>query len=334
MSEEIRNGEVSKSAEHHHSSSSHHHTSSSHHHHGSGSSHKHSSKKKRSHSSSETKGEKVGRNILAFALFLTISLLSLTVCVRIAFVNPNSVVRIFVNEEYVSALRDDILAFSSDRCMSCNLPADTVEKAISYEDIYALENAYITGALGASKDYTKTTYEDNADEIRKNVKTVIDEKIKSEGLRVDKKQKNGSKKLTDEIYNYILERLEISNIDKLEAVVNVGKIVSLVGIIVFSVFAVIFALIVVSIGTKRYRALRFIVHSVNAAALLNLVLVLGVQLVKVFKDLVLYPTYLADAFMRYINRCELSVCASSVILFTIALVLTTFVWKLNRDSNE
>lgn len=341
MSEEIKKTEGSGKSPHH--SSSHHHGSSHHHsssgHHSSSHSHhssSHSSKKsKSSHSSSsDTRSEKLGRNILAFALFLTVSLLSLSVCVRVAFVSPQSIVKIFVNEEYVTALHDDIINYSHAKCLSCMLPEDTLDDAITYRDIYSLENAYISGAMGASKDYTKTTYEDNAEDIKTKVKDAVNARIKADGLTVDKKQKNGADGLTESISEYILKRLEIAHIDKLEAAVNIGKIVSLIGIIASAVFAVIFALIVVSIGSKRYRAMRWIVHSINAAALLNLILVFGIEIVKKVKSLVFYPAYLADAFLRYVGRCEMAVSVSSAVLFLIALVLTCIVWRMNRNSKE
>ncbi len=286
------------------------------------------------HHHSESGGEHYGRSFLAFVLFLTISLLSLLCCVRFSFITPRSMVNIFVNEEYVTALRNDVLEYSHDLCRDCMLPEDALDSTVTYETVYGIENAYISGALGASREFTKTTYEDNVAELKKNIETAVNAAVKDNNISVDKNQKNGAAQVSEFVSTYLIKRIQIAHLDMLETVINIGKLASTIGIVVLAVLAVILVLIIISIGNKRYRALRSVIHSVNAAAILNLILILGVQIVKHFKTLVLYPTYVADAFMRYVNRCEGVVGFSSLVLFTVAFMLMIVVWKLNRETKK
>ncbi len=286
------------------------------------------------HHRSESGGEHYGRSFLAFVLFLVISLLSLTLCVRFYFIAPRSMVNIFVNEEYVNTLREDVCEYSHDLCSACMLPEDALDTAITYESLYNIENAYISGALGASREFTKTTYEDNVAELGKNIENAVNTVIKEKNISVDEKQKNGAAEVSGLVSNYLLKRIEIAHIDMLETVINVGKLATTIGIAALTVLAVILVLIIISIGSKRYRALRSVIHSVNAAAILNLLLIGGVEIVKQFKSLVLYPTYVADTFMRYVSRCEGVVAISSLGLFTLAFMLMVVVWKLNRETKK
>ena len=282
----------------------------------------------------ESKGVIFARNFLAFALAMSLSLFSLFCCVRFAFVTPNSIVKIFANEQYVTALRNDVTDYAHDICRGSMLPEDTLDETISCEMLYDIVEAYISGAVSASQEFTKTTYEDTASELKKNMQTAIETVIKEQNLTVDSKQKNGAAELSGYVNDYILERIQIAHIDMLETVVNVGSIVSVIGMIVSVIISIVLILIIISVGEKRYRSVRYIVHSLNAAALINLSLILGVQIVKHFKSLVLYPTYVADAFLAYVDRCENAVGVSVIALFFAAFILTGIVWKLSRDSKK
>lgn len=293
------------------------------------------SSKKHHHShKSESKSEHIGRSFLAFALSLTLSLLTLSCCVKFVFITPQSIVNIFADEQYVDELRNDVLEYSHDVCRGSMLPENALDETISYEKLYDIVEAYVSGALGASQEYTKTTYEDISHELKTEIVSRINTVVKENGLTPDSKQKKGAEKLGEYMETYILERIEVAHIDMLETVVNVGSIASIIGIVVSALFSLILILIIISIGEKRYRSLRSVVHAVNAAGLINLSLIAGVQTVKHFKSLVLYPTYIADAFMRYVNRCENTVGISSLALFFVALILMTVVWKLSRDSKK
>ncbi len=286
------------------------------------------------HSSAESKGIRFGRSFLAFALSLTVSLLSLFCCIRFYFVTPQSLVNIFANEQYVTALRNDVVDYAHDVCRGSMLPEDTLDETVSYSALYDIVEAYFAGSLGASQEFTKSTYEDLAKELKGNMADAINARIEKEGLKTDSKQKKGAQKLSEYVRTYILERIEVAHIDMLETVVNIGKIAGLVGIIVSALLSVVLVLIIISIGEKRYRSLRYIVYSMFAGAMINLTLIGGVEIVKTVKSLVLYPAYIADAFMSYVGRCEAVVLIAAISMFFAGFILTAAVWKMSRDSKK
>ena len=292
------------------------------------------SSKKHHHSSAETKGERVARSFLAFALALAVALLSLFCCIKFSFTSPKAVSGIFVNDKYVNALRADVTDFSHDICKASMLPEDVLDSEISYDAVYGIVNSYIKGSLGTSQEFTKTTYEDNLESLEAALTKKLNDEIDKNSLEVDKKQKNGAKEISSFIGDYLLERLQITHVSALETVINIGNIAGIIGMAVLAVIALVLTLLIISIGPKRYRAIRSVIHAVNAAALIDLSLIAGVQIVKHFKSLVLYPQYVADAFLTYVNRCEDAVGISSLVLFSISLILMAVVWKLNRDSKK
>ena len=286
------------------------------------------------HHTSDTKAQKFARGFLAFALALSVSLLSLFCCIKFNFAAPKTIAGIFTDEEYVASFRDDVLEYSHDLCRANMLPEDTLDSAVSYKKVHSIINAYISGALGTSEEFTKTTYEDNVESLKKDITKQINSTVQAKSLTVDKKQKKGAEKLSDLVCDYLLEKLEIAHLDALETVINIGSIGGTVGITATAVVSLVLVLIIISIGERRYRALRSVIHGVNAAGLINLALIIGLEIVKHTKTLVLYPAYVASAFMNYVNRCEAVVGVSAAVLFATALVLMATVWKLNRDSKK
>ena len=157
--------------------------------------------------------------------------------------------------------------------------------------------------------------------------------MEKQAIVADESVSDGADQFAARITDYVTERVEFPLMDELQAAMNVGKIGATVGAIVFAVISALMALIILTFKTKIYRSMREIVYAFLAASLLDLSLVGGVALVGCFKDLVLYPIYLADAVMVYIGSCMLAVGLTALILFVIALILMTVIWKIKRDNN-
>ncbi len=284
-------------------------------------------------SSHETKSQKFARSFLAFALFLAIAALSLTVCIRVYFINPDNVVKVFSNEKYVSSLREDILNYTHETLKSNMLPEDCLDEVITYKEVHDISYAYAAGTTEAYEEYTSTSYQDYINNLGDNIKSTIKGVISDGKLEVDENQKaDGAATFTEKVKDHIAVTVEKPYMDRLANILKIGKTATLVAIILFALVALLLGLIVVSIG-KRYRALRYIVHSVNAAALLDLVLVTGVAVVERAKTLYIFPTYFRASVMSYVNGCTASVAVSAVVLLLISLALTVFIWKMKKDSN-
>ena len=286
------------------------------------------------HSSAESKSQKFWRSFLAFMLFLSVSALSLTLCVRMYFINDSTVADIFCNRQYVQAVQNDVLDFAEDLSDLALLPTDGVDEVITYDTIYEIENAYAHGVLGNSEQFTATTYQDYIADLNEELLQKMDEMIAKDQIRIDSVAQDAEQQYVDNITNYLQYRVEFPFMDKLATVVNIARTATLVAAAVFGVLSFLLILIVPSIGerSKQYRAVREIAYAFLSAGLLNLCLAGGVEIVKHMKTLVLYPTYLSDSIMRYVNSCIGVVCISSAALLLCALVIITIVWKIKRKN--
>lgn len=284
--------------------------------------------------SHETKGQKYARSFLAFALFLAVAALSLSVCVRVSFINPDRIVKVFSNEKYVTSLREDILDYTHEMLKSNMLPEDCLDEVISYRELHDISYAYAAGATGASEDFAEDAYQSLIEGLGENVRSTVNGVIKDSKLEVDENQRSdGVNTFCDEITHHITLKVEKPYMDRLANVIKIGNLASIIAIVLFALVSLLLGLIVVSIG-KRHRAMRYLVHSVNAAALLDLLLVAGVAVVEHFKTLYIFPTYLRTSVMDYVNGCTLSVALSAAVLFMISLALTSLIWKMKKDSNS
>ena len=322
----------SSSSHHHHSStsSSHHHhssTSSSHHHHHSSSS---KSSKKKTESNSDHSGLKM---FFSFLLFLSIAATAVFAGLKITVVNENRVAEIFTNSEYVNALYNDVLDYSKDMCLKCSIPQDSINDVITYKAVSDIESAYINGVFNKDEKYSETTYSDMINELKTELETSTKNMISANGLEISEKQTDtGVQTFSQEIASYIKERVEFEFASNIQSVLNVSSPVTNIGIILFAVFSLAFFLLAISIEGKNYRSLRPVAFSFLGAALLNLLLVAFVGIVAIFKDLVIYPSYLCNSVMQYIYSCVLTFLFIAFLLFVVGIVICTLVWKLKRNN--
>lgn len=282
-------------------------------------------------SSDDTKGQKSGRNIVAFFLFISVVALSLSVCAKISFVNPEKYAEIFTNQKYVDSLYNDVQQYAYDICEECSIPKDSVDDVITYTSIYNIAEAYALGNLTNAPQYTQTTYDDRITEFKENLAQSTNDMINDYKLDVDGNQSEGVNSFALKISDYIRSSVEFKYLDKLQAVENLGKTVSVVMIVVFTISSAVLALITFSIGSKKYRGLRAIAYSFNASAILQLGFVLAMQVIKQVKTLVIYPTYLCESVMRFVNSSILCVAFSACLSIGISLIIAAAVWKLKRN---
>lgn len=278
----------------------------------------------------DSKSVIIGRGILAFFLFLCITAVSVLACVRIVMINPENIARIFTDEKYVSSLYQDVREYAYDLCSECSIPTDSVDECITYYDVYSVQEAYSFGNLTKMPEFTETTYQDKIDSLNKNLVSSTEKMIKDNKLS-SYDTKNSIQKFSSQICDYIKSRVEFKLMDKLKPIVNYGKTISSVLAAVMAILIAVLSLIIYSIGHRRFRALRSIAHATLAAMLLDAVLVMGVQYIKYTKDLVIYPSYLCDSVLKFVDTCQMSLLAASAVLFVLSLAMITIVWKLKRN---
>lgn len=281
----------------------------------------------------ENKTHKTLRNILSFLLFISVSMMIFSACLRFYIINPKTIEGIFLNKSYVSSLCDDILTNAKDECDKAGLPYDIVDETINYSTVYDIQNAYISGSLGSAEEYTGTTYltyvNTLGDELLKNTKSTI----KQGGYTVDSDVKDGDELFVTNICNYLKNRVEFKHSEKISTIVNVGKTASVIALAVSAVIAFLLILIIASLGKVRYRSIRYISYSFMSSGFLGLCSVAGVELIKLFKDLVLYPMYFSASIMRYVSNCEICVTIFSLFSILISLLVSVAVWKIKRNNS-
>jgi hypothetical protein len=282
----------------------------------------------------ESKSQKFWRSFLAFTLFLVLSLLALSIAIRAVFINPQSIVKVFTDDNYTYSLYEDVSGYARDLCRSASIPEDSADSAVTFDKIYEIQKAYSAGMLGTDEQYTLTTYQDDIDNLCDELKREIAETVKNRDLKISQGIEEPEEEFTRLFREYLESRVEIPLMDRLPNILTIARTLDLIAIITLAVMAVLLIFIVPSIGNKLYRALRWVAYAFMGSGIFNLLLVLGVQCIKLFKHLVLYPVYFSDALMRYINNCLLSVTASSGVLFACALTVACIVWKIKRDKNN
>ncbi len=280
---------------------------------------------------SSAKSHKVIRVILSFLLFICLTALSLSVCIKSTFVNPNTFVNVFTDKEYISSLHSDILQYSYDLCNECAIPFDSVDKELDYDAIYNLEMSFIAGTLGTSPQYNKVAFDENINSLNKALVSSTNKMIGEYGLKTDLDKSKNVKAFSNKITDYARQKIQFKYIDKLETITGIGKTVTTVLLVVLAIITCVGASILFFTGSKRYRSVRSIAYSFLSSFLMNMVLVFGLELIKTKKTLVIYPTYLCSAVMNYVNLCEMSVAIAGAVMFFVSILIIAVEWKMKRD---
>lgn len=292
---------------------------------------RHSSKHHHS-STTDSNSTKLLRNVLAFFLFMLISVLTVSVCVKTVVLNPNEMAKRFTSQEYVNSMYLDAKQFAYDLCDECSIPRESVDEDLTFSAIYSINEAYAVGSLSVSDQFTQTTYKNLLDDFNKSLSSSVSESLKKDGIEINSyQQSNGVAELSQRITDYVTSVVEFEYMEKLQTLTNMGKAVLLTVIIASTILSVLLALVVFSIGKKRYRGLRAVAYSFIASAIFDFVLVLGVEIVKMTKTLVIYPTYLRDMAMQYVADSTLAFVGAGVTALFTSLIIMTVVWRLKRN---
>lgn len=280
------------------------------------------------HSSSERSGTKFARNFLAFVLFISILVLNFSACMGFVFLNADKVSSIFTNNAYVTALRQDVMQYADDLCDEAYIPYDSVEQELTYDVIYDIAVSYADGNLGNDEMYTDSTYLSKIDDLQNSLTASTQEMLKDYKLAFDQAD---VEKFSSRVCGYVKEKTEFAYLDYVKKATNLGRTAAIAAGVVSVVFVIISILIILHTGSRRFRSLRAIAHSLTASSLFQLAMVIALEVLKKFKTLVIYPAYLCKSVMEFIGRCEITVLISAGISFVFALVVMAFVWRNKRN---
>ena len=266
------------------------------------------------------------RDFYSFVLFICLVLLSLSICIRAYIINPNTYIKVFSGQDYVTSLCEDTKQYASDLCSRYYISSELVNDAVGYDDVYNVNKAYITQALlpEGGDDFQITA---NAEkEFSTNIYNSYTKWYDADGIKLTSSQKAGLRTFADRVTDYTVKRAQLPFARQLTRFTDTCTTILMILIAVSAILTIAFAIKLYTIGRTKYRSIRSLAIAFESAALVDFILVVGVEFVKSTKNLVLYPSYLCDAIMSYVNHSQQIVGLAGMVLFAISLVLIGDVW--------
>lgn len=190
----------------------------------------------------------------------------------------------------------------------------------------------ISGKLGASSDFNENAFETYLDEFRTHLAEDVYKMIDEKNVQIDPSVSDSAvDNFCLDIAKYVDTRVNLSYINSVVKGVKVVRVLSTVLSIIFGISGVSAVVYMSFKGGKTYRILRHISYSVLGGTIVGFINALILIVLKTTKDLVIYPLYIAQAFMNYVDLSIECIMISSLCLLTVFFLLISAVWKIKRD---
>ena len=274
--------------------------------------------------SPEKKYIKILRTFLSFILAGVISTLSVALCFSVSFMNPSHVEKSFTSYEYTSGVRQNYLTYVESYYQKSGFETHSLEKIISYDAVSEIAEYYAGCYVSHRVGFDDDNYIQSIDKI-------IDSLKEDMLLQIElTNQQNNTDKLETalgSIKNYFKDEIAVKGTDKLDAVFNIGRtaIYAIVGI--SALLFIFITLIIYFLGERKYRSLRAITISFITAGLFDICLAIIVLIISSLKKIDIYPIYLYDELVRYVNTCAATVIVTGFVCIMLSFITAAITWR-------
>ena len=259
------------------------------------------------------------RTVLAFVLYLCIIMCALCVEFVSVTANPKTFAKEFTNSVYVENMRCDIARYTKDLCQASSVPDNFVDNLITYDNIYKIENAYVSDEFASTREFSSDAYDGLITQFKENVATSVDTAVDDFAQNVA----DYAGKVTQ--FGYASQVKDFCDLSKTVCSI----LIAVCGAIGIGVIVSLFKR-----TSMKYHATRNIAYSLLAAFIMNLIVLAAVAVTKATRHLVIYPTYLVDVFIRWLNDSMCALAIGSGVLGILFVAFVCFTWKQKHDINK
>lgn len=279
--------------------------------------------------SRESKVSKVLRFLLSFVLFGMISLLSLSICAKSVFLNPSKIEKFLTSYEYVNGIRNSVIDYADDFYIKNGLNSENLDEIFDYENTKKAVSSYASFNITSAIGYTNESYTDLINDICVDFDEDLKNQIENSGQNYNADK---AAKISASVREFFKSEIDIPYIEQIKTVLNIGSVGANVILGVSAFFAVSTGLVLLFLGTKRYRSIRAVSCSFSTAGIFNVIIALTLYIISTVKNIDIYPIYLHNAFMNYFYMCIGNIALSGGVLILISLAVITAVWKIKKGS--
>lgn len=274
------------------------------------------------------------RRYLSFFLFVCMAVFSICCCLKISVFNVNHIVDALIDSTYINALQDDIHEYATDACLESGIGTDSVDEVITYQNIYDIENSYITSLLNASEQFNNYAFNENIAQLKQDLIDSTKEMLTRGGVELSEDVNGRIDMFATQICDYTVNRIEYSTGDLLVDIVNIAS--NSISIII-AVLAIIIVLATISLlmtGNTYYRNMRYLAYSLTAATILDFVIVGLIAFITTLRPPALQPSYVAQAMINYIDQTVFDLFMTGLGVLCVSLFVLTLTWRLKRDKQK
>ena len=271
----------------------------------------------------EQKLAKLLRGIFSFLLAGVITILSVAICFVSNFINPESVEKYFNSFEYSCGVRDDISDYAKDIYDKNGLDNSNIDYIFSYDNVKLIVDDYAAHVIADRAGYDEKLYSKHIEDVTDDLRQDIEAQLKANGNDNDIKAID---QIVRSVAKYIEKEINITGIGKLNSVMSIGNKITKVILFVNGALFIFVAGVLLFLGEQRYRSVRAISISFLTSGFYQIFLGLIVIIISRVKRFDIYPNYLFDQLMSYVDNCSQTLMLAGFVLIIISIFFASIAW--------
>lgn len=240
--------------------------------------------------------------LLAFMLSVLLTVATLLVCVKMGFLNENSVLDGMAQKDYYKSVEEDFYQDAKDFTIPVGLPMTVVDGIVDSEMVYDDVKAYVTNAVNDK------IYEFDTKDIESRLTENIHEYFRQEGLQMNEEQINTIPEYVGMITDIYEENIRVDYVTILGKVNHAMGNYILIGVVFCLVLSIVICVVLVRMYHWKHRGMRFVVYGTITTAVMTITPTVLVGILGSYMKPNIAPEHFYYALVNY--------CANGLKIFT------------------
>ena len=278
--------------------------------------------KKRKH----RKGRFIISSILSFLLSILLTVATVALAIRAGFINESRILDGLNYKDYYSGVEAQFYQDAKDLSTPMGLPENVLDGIVDSDTIHEDVRGYVSAAF-QGKQYTFHT-----DELEQSLTDHIYRYFQEQGWQLTQEQLTTIPEYTEMISDKYVEDLKVPLVNHFDKINRNYTKIMVLGITGCLILSAVIIFVLIRMYRWKHRAIRFVIYSTLAAAIMTAVPAVVVLVSGFYKRISIEMEYMYHAVVQYITNGFMVFIYMSCAWVAVSVGLLLFIRYLKKNS--